>query len=377
MSITFTDHAVQQLRTAINDQRGQVEGMRAGDPLFDSDYPQVYFIRIPAGGIPGRTGLQLGQAQCELFLAPKTAPISSEARSLTPVLLPNGIRRQITVSNLDTAAIPGAPFGANDADSLYAPTWQHIDGTWFTVAVEQHPTSSSSGPSSLSSHSACGGPVTFYETTTLCESGKLNIYRRPMDLSLVNGCLTLVPGTWVFAYAAGCCTCHDCTGDCTWIAVDDSSSSSSGSLSSTSSPSSPSSTTPSSDSPSSPSSSAPSSSTTPSSPSSAAPSSSTTPSSDSPTSSTTPSSSQEPSSIAPSSVSSNASLTACPQGFCTFTWSVSGAAWVQQSGTCSNPSNDPGCRCRTPAELYAYLLATTGQGSGHYDGEMVFDYCYY
>ena len=100
MPVVFTTTAVAQLRTAIHDQRGRVDGVRAQDPIGEYAYPQTYFIRIPVGGIPARTGLYLGQAVCELFMAPKILPVISEVRTLTPCLLPDGSRRQITVSNL-------------------------------------------------------------------------------------------------------------------------------------------------------------------------------------------------------------------------------------------------------------------------------------
>ena len=116
--------------------------------------------------------------------------------------------------------------------------------------------SSSSQSESESSSSGCA-PITVYETDTLCIDGRLKVYRRAISLNIVGGCLTREPGTWSLAHDAGCCDCpssssssesasepstsssesesepstssQTCTGQCTWLAVDDGSGSSSSS----------------------------------------------------------------------------------------------------------------------------------------------------
>jgi len=66
--------------------------------------------------------------------------------------------------------------------------------------------SSSSQSESESSSSGCA-PITVYETDTLCIDGRLKVYRRAISLNIVGGCLTREPGTWSLAHDAGCCDC--------------------------------------------------------------------------------------------------------------------------------------------------------------------------
>jgi len=51
-----------------------------------------------------------------------------------------------------------------------------------------------------------------YETDPRCESGILNIYKRPITLQITDGCLQSTAGQWTLSHTAGCCDCASSQG---------------------------------------------------------------------------------------------------------------------------------------------------------------------
>lgn len=77
------------------------------EPLGQSNSPEIYVAKLPAGGIPGRSGTAPGHAVCELYLIEVTNPLTSDDATLEAVLNPDSTPVTKVVYNFGTSAISG------------------------------------------------------------------------------------------------------------------------------------------------------------------------------------------------------------------------------------------------------------------------------
>jgi hypothetical protein len=129
MPKTFGDRAAAQIKRLHSEFSGQRKGNQEIPGISQYiDDPDVYFAKVPAAGIPARSGNTLGHAECQIYRG-KLIDGSEPQRDLEEIKDHDDTSVNRWVHNLCEMTIRGS---ADLANPVYIRIWRHKDGTWFT-----------------------------------------------------------------------------------------------------------------------------------------------------------------------------------------------------------------------------------------------------
>ena len=122
----LSDAALEQVRQVVRQVTGDVRGNRNLPTQPIAQGPECFFAKTPAGGIPGRAGDVLGNADCDLYKA-VIQSAGSDVRTFVKIADSLGNAKTRIVHNLSTTAVAG---------NVYILIARTKLGTW-TVIVEE------------------------------------------------------------------------------------------------------------------------------------------------------------------------------------------------------------------------------------------------
>lgn len=119
---TFDKQSAHRIAKVVREVENEIKFEEQEQQIYQQAQMQVYYAKVPTGGIPGRNSTtgELGSADCELYSSPLDI---NDKRHLTAMLDDNDDPIIIEVFNINLASI----------NSDYIKIIKHKDGTWVAL----------------------------------------------------------------------------------------------------------------------------------------------------------------------------------------------------------------------------------------------------